>query len=123
MWCRQTTDIPARESVSVVQPLSQPPLRHSKSLQVAPEAQPAALLLVDIMTATAMPNLAGPQLGEEDSNAEHVDAEGAQRVVCSLEFQDSLNSATSGIGLLRPLCILVAASPSSSFASSSSSSS
>lgn len=78
----------------MVQPLSQPPLRHSKSLQVAPEAQPAALLLVDIMTATGLPNLAAPQ---PDSEGRSGDFEGAQRVVCSLEFQDTLNSATSGL--------------------------
>lgn len=79
----------------MVQPLSQPPLRHSKALQVAPEAQPAALLLVDIMMATGVPSLAQP--GAEAGSGELVDAGGSQQVVCSLEFEDTLNSATSGV--------------------------
>ena len=52
----QASELPDKGSDSVLQPLPQPPLRHSPAaplrLQVAPEAQPAALLLVDVLTAT-----------------------------------------------------------------------
>ena len=58
---RQTAELPAKGSTPVLQPLPQPPLRHSKSLQVAPEAQPAALLLVDVLTATNVAAINAPQ--------------------------------------------------------------
>lgn len=80
----------------MVQPLSQPPLRYSKSLQVAPEAQPAALLLVDVMKATGLPDLITSESDRADSSRQLTDAEGVQQVVCSIQFEDTVNSATSG---------------------------
>ena len=57
---RQTAELPAKGSTPVLQPLPQPPLRHSKSLQVAPEAQPATLLLVDVLIATNVAAINAP---------------------------------------------------------------
>lgn len=92
---RRTAELPAKGSTPVLQPLPQPPLRHSKNLQVAPEAQPAALLLVDVLTATGMAGMGPPdaQQGAEDSG----DEQQMQQVVCALSFQDTLNEAHTGM--------------------------
>lgn len=90
--CRQTAVLPPKTSTPVLQPLPQPPLRHSKSLQVAPEAQPAALLLVDILTATGVAGLAIPEPEEGNTaNGQHM-----QQVVCALNFEDMLNDVHTG---------------------------
>lgn len=90
--CRQTAVLPSKTSTPVLQPLPQPPLRHSKSLQVAPEAQPAALLLVDILTATGVAGLAIPE-PEEGNTA---NGQRMQQVVCALNFEDTLNDVHTG---------------------------
>jgi len=91
---RQTAELPAKGSTPVLQPLPQPPLRHSKSLQVAPEAQPAALLLVDVLTATNVAAINAPhdQPEEEGTN----DVQQMQQIVCALTFEDTLISAHTG---------------------------
>ena len=91
---RQTAEIPANGSVPVIQPLPQPPLRHSKSLQVAPEAQPAALLLVDVLTASNVAGLAAVKPGSEHEQA--TDIQEMQQVICALGFEDTLNDAHTG---------------------------
>ena len=74
----------------MLQPLPQPPLRHSKSLQVAPEAQPAALL-VDVLTAThvAAINALRDQQSEDGAS----EFQQMQQIVCGLTFEDTLNNA------------------------------
>jgi len=89
---RQTAELPAKGSTPVLQPLPQPPLRHSKSLQVAPEAQPAALLLVDVLTATNVVAINAPQQSEEGAT----DVQQMQQIVCGLTFEDTLNNAHTG---------------------------
>ena len=91
---RQTAEIPANGSVPVVQPLPQPPLRHSKSLQIAPEAQPAALLLVDVLTASNVAGLMAVRSGSEQEQA--TDIQEMQQVICALSFEDTLNDAETG---------------------------
>ncbi|DBA65522.1 TPA: hypothetical protein ACH3X2_003178 [Trebouxia sp. C0005] len=93
---RQTAELPATGSTPVLQPLPQPPLRHSKSLQVGPEAQPAALLLVDVLTAT---NVAGINTPYDNKKAQ------MQQVVCGLTFEDTLNNAHTGTWGVRTRAI------------------
>ena len=76
----------------MLQPLPQPPLRHSKSLHVALEAQPAALLLVDVLTASNVASLEAPKPGQQQA----VDIQEMQQVVCALAFEDTLNKSHTG---------------------------
>ena len=78
----------------MLQPLPQPPLRHSKSLQVAPEAQPAALLLVDVLTATNVAAINAPHDQQEEEGTS--DDQQMQQIVCGLTFEDTLNNAHTG---------------------------
>jgi len=87
---RQTAQLPAKGSTPVLQPLPQPPLRHSKSLQVAPEAQPA-VLLVDVLTATYVAAINAPRDQQSEQGAS--DVQQMQQIVCGLTFEDTLNSA------------------------------
>ena len=91
---RQTAELPAKGSTPVLQPLPQPPLRHSKSLQIAPEAQPAALLLVDVLTATNVAAINAPQDQQSEEGATNVQQ--MQQIVCGLTFEDTLNNAHTG---------------------------
>ena len=101
---RQTAELPAKGSTPVLQPLPQPPLRHSKSLQVAPEAQPAALLLVDVLTATNVAAINAPQ--DQPSEEGASDVQQMQQIVCGLTFEDTLNNAHTGDKIdLRSTCI------------------
>ncbi len=101
---RQTAELPAKGSTPVLQPLPQPPLRHSKSLQVAPEAQPAALLLVDVLTATSVAEINAPQ--DQPSEEGASDVQQMQQIVCGLTFEDTLNNAHTGDKMdLRSTCI------------------
>ena len=101
---RQTAELPAKGSTPVLQPLSQPPLRHSKSLQVAPEAQPAALLLVDVLPATNVAGINAPHDQQEEEGAS--DVQQMQQIVCGLTFEDTLNNAHTGDKMdLRSTCI------------------
>ena len=96
MVYRQTAELPAKGSTPVLQPLPQPPLRHSKSLQVGPEAQPAALLLVDVLTATNVAAINVPQDQQPAQGAS--DVQQMQQIVCGLMFElkDTLNIADTG---------------------------
>ena len=94
MVYRQTAKLPAKGSTPVLQPLPQPPLRHSKSLQLAPEAQPAALLLVDVLTATNVAAINVPQ--DQQSEEGTSDVQQMQQIVCALTFEDTLNNAHTG---------------------------
>ncbi|DBA81402.1 TPA: hypothetical protein ACH3X2_006820 [Trebouxia sp. C0005] len=87
----------------VLQPLPQPPLRHFKSLQVAPEAQPATLLLVDVLTAT---NVAGINTPQDQQHKEGTsDVQQMQEIVCGLTFEDTLNSGHTGTWGVRTRAI------------------
>ena len=88
MVYRQTAELPAKGSTPVLQPLPQPPLRHSKSLQVAPEAQPAALLLVDVLTATHVAAISASHDQQQEEGASDV-----QQTICGLTSEDTLNNA------------------------------
>lgn len=93
LWLhRRTEDLPAESSVNVLQPLPQPPLRHSKSLQIAPEAQPAALLLVDVLTASNVASVEAPKAGQQQT----ADIQEMQQVICALAFEDTLNKTHTG---------------------------
>ena len=97
MWLhRKTAEIPATGSVPVLQPLPQPPLRHSKSLQIAPEAQPAALLLVDVLTASNVAGLDTPNASADSAQNQAADGQEMQQVICALGFEDTLNKAQTG---------------------------
>ena len=90
---RQTAELPAKgqgvgASTPVLQPLPQPPLRHFKSLQVAPEAQLAALLLVDVLTATNVAAMDAPHDQQQEEGASYV-----QQTNFGLTFEDTLNNA------------------------------
>lgn len=90
--------------MAVLQPLPQPPLRHSKSLQIAPEAQPAALLLVDVLTASNVASVEAPKAGQQQT----ADVQETQQVICALAFEDTLNKSHTGNhgGHVRhPLCV------------------
>ncbi len=101
---RQTAELPAKGSTPVLQPLPQPPLRHSKSLQVAPEAQPAALLLVDVLTATNVATINATQDQQSEEGAS--DVQQMQQIVCGLTFEDTLNNAHTGDEIIpRSTCI------------------
>ncbi len=77
---KQNAQLPAKGSISVLQPLPQPPpLRHSKSLQVAHEAQPGALLLVDVLTATNVASINAPQ--DQQSGEGASDVQEMQQIV------------------------------------------
>ena len=78
----QTAVLPAEGTTPVLQPLPQPLLRHSKSLQVAPEAQPAALLLVDVLTAINVAAINAPQDQQSEEGAS--DVQQMQQLVCGL---------------------------------------
>ena len=91
---RQTAELPAKGCTSVLQPLPQPPLCPSKSLQVAPEAQPAALLLVDVLPATNVAGINAPHDQQEEEGAS--DVQQMQQIVCALKFEDTLNNAHTG---------------------------
>ncbi len=71
-----------------------PPLRHSKSLQVAHEAQPGALLLVDVLTATNVASINAPQ--DQQSGEGASDVQQMQQIVCGLTFEDTLNNTHTG---------------------------
>ncbi|DBA66151.1 TPA: hypothetical protein ACH3X2_002625 [Trebouxia sp. C0005] len=101
---RQTAELPAKGSAPVLQPLPQAPLRHSKSLQIAPEAQPAALLLVEILTATNVAGINTPQDQQEEGTS---DAQQMQQIVCGLTFEDTLNNAHTGTWGVRTRAITV----------------
>ena len=96
MVYRQTAELPAKGSTPVLQPLPQLPLRHSKSLQVAPETQPAALLLMDVLTATNVAAINAPQDQQPEQGAS--DVQQMQQIVCGLMFElkDTLNNAHTG---------------------------
>ena len=76
----------------MLQPLPQPPLRHSKSLQIAPEAQPAALLLVDVLSASHVASVEALKAGQQQTN----DVQEMQQVICALAFEDTLNKTHTG---------------------------
>lgn len=76
----------------MLQPLPQPPLRHSKSLQIAPEAQPAALLLVDVLTASNVASVEAAKAGQQQT----ADVQEMQQVICALAFEDTLNKTNTG---------------------------
>lgn len=76
----------------MVQPLPQPPLRHSKSLQIAPDAQPAALLLVDVLTASHVATVETPNAEQQQA----ADVQEMQQVICVLAFEDASNQARTG---------------------------
>ena len=78
--------------------MPQPPLRHSKSLQVAPEAQPAALLLVDVLTATNVATTSAPQDQQQEAGAS--DVQQMQQIVCGVMFEDTLNNAHTGDSMI-----------------------
>ncbi|KAL3132004.1 hypothetical protein ABBQ32_14227 [Trebouxia sp. C0010 RCD-2024] len=88
----RTAELPAERSVAVVQPLPQPPLRHSKSLQIAPDAQPAALLLVDVLTASHVATVETPNAEQQQA----ADVQEMQQVICVLAFEDASNQARTG---------------------------
>ena len=75
----------------MLQPLPQLPLRHSKSLQIAPEAQPAALLLVDVLTASDVASVEAPKAGQSAADIQEM-----QQVICALAFEDTLNKTHTG---------------------------
>ncbi|DBB13386.1 TPA: hypothetical protein ACH3X3_005119 [Trebouxia sp. C0006] len=85
----QTAELPAKASTPVLQPLPQPPLRHSKSLQGAPEAQPAALL--------------PPPAHLRTNNKKQGQM---QQIVCGLTFEDTLNNAHTGTWGVRTRAIM-----------------
>ena len=109
MVYRQTAELPAKGSTPVLQPLPQPPLRHSKSLQVAPEAQPAALLLVDVLTATHVAAISAPHDQQQEEGAS--DVQQTQQIVCGLTFEDTLNNAHTGDKMVLEIAIHVCAHP------------
>ena len=79
-----TAKLPAMGSTSVVQPLPQAPLRHFKSLQVALEAQPAALL-EDVLTATNVPAMNAPHDQQQEEGADDVQQTQQMFGVCWLD--------------------------------------
>ena len=60
MFGSLTAELPAKGSNPMLQPLPQPSMRHSKSLQVARKAQPAAFLLVEVLNATHVAAIYAP---------------------------------------------------------------
>ena len=78
----------------MLQPLPQPPLCHSQEPAVAPRAQPAALLLVDVLTATNVAAINAPQDQQSEEGAS--DVQQMQQIVCGLTFEDTLNNAHTG---------------------------
>ena len=61
---------------------------------MAPEAQPAALLLVDVLHAS---RLAGVEpSAQQQGQVPGPDFQEMQQIVCSLSFDDSLNKAQTG---------------------------
>ena len=48
------------------------------------------------MKATGLPDLVTSESDRVDSDQQLTDAEGVQQVVCSIQFEDTVNSATSG---------------------------
>ena len=76
----------------------------SISLQVAPEAQPAALLLVDVLTATHVAAINAPQDQQQDEGTTNVQQ--MQRIDCGLTFEDTLKNSQAftcdGLDLASP---------------------
>ena len=61
---------------------------------VAPGAQPAALLLVNVLTATNVAAINAPK--DQQSEAGASDVQQMQQIVCGLTFEDTLNNAHTG---------------------------
>ena len=91
---KQTVGLPAKGSNPVLQPLPQPQLRHSKSLQVAPEAQPVAVLLVNVLIATNVAAINAPHDQKQEEGTS--DVQQMQQNVCGLRFEVTLNNAHTG---------------------------
>ena len=66
----------------------------SKSLQVAPEAQLGALLLVDVLTATNVAAINAPHDQQQDEGTN--DVQQMQHIVCGSVFEDTLKNARTG---------------------------
>ncbi|DBB13372.1 TPA: hypothetical protein ACH3X3_005105 [Trebouxia sp. C0006] len=70
---------------------------------VAPGAQPAALLLVDVLTATNVAAINAPKDQQSEEGAS--DVQQMQQIVCGLTFEDTLNNAHTGTWGVRTRAI------------------
>ncbi|KAL0043255.1 hypothetical protein WJX82_005884 [Trebouxia sp. C0006] len=105
----QTSDVEANcsaasqgvhPSAAAPAPASPVPLQEPA---VAPGAQPAALLLVDVLTATNVAAINAPKDQQSEEGAS--DVQQMQQIVCGLTFEDTLNNAHTGTWGVRTRAI------------------